>query len=325
MKICITGEQGFIAKNLIERLNGFKNMSYVSLDSLIDKYSLCTTKKGEVCVYKNSVDLWQMVFENENIDVVIHNAAIVGTDVVALNSHEATLTNVEGTYKICRAAKAASVDVCYMGTTVIYDTKKYQENNIKEDSDRGPTTLYGCQKLCAEDIVKSQSDRWMIIRPLFAYGGIGDMNSLIAKTIYAAINNKKQIDMFLDPHKIKDYMHVNDYCDAVLTAISQDLWYDDYNVAAETPLTTWDIITKICTFTGLKLDDVVKWHPETDYLGNHRLSCDKFSYASGWRPKINLELGIHMSYASILKSKGYNPLTYLEEAKNKNIDLTQYY
>ena len=116
------------------------------------------------------------------------------------------------------------------------------------------------------------------------------------------LNDKKQIDMFLDPHKIKDYMHVNDYCDAVLTAIKQGLWYNDYNVAAETPLTTWEIITQICTFTGLKLDDVVKWHPETDYLGNRRLSSDKFSHISGWRPKINLALGIHMSYESILKS-----------------------
>ena len=63
-----------------------------------------------------------------------------------------------------------------MGTTVIYDTQKYQEVKIKEDSNRGPRTLYGCQKLCAEDIVKSQVEKWIIVRPLFAYGVVGDMN-----------------------------------------------------------------------------------------------------------------------------------------------------
>ena len=55
--------------------------------------------------------------------------------------------------------------------------------------------------------------------------------------------------MFLDMNKIKDYMHVNDYCDAVLTAINKDLWNSDWNVAAETPCKTGDImlmIQKIC-------------------------------------------------------------------------------
>jgi hypothetical protein len=35
--------------------------------------------------------------------------------------------------------------------------------------------------------------------------------------------------------------------------------------------------------------------------------------------------GIKMSFESILKSEGYNPLRYLEEAEEKNIDLTEYF
>jgi nucleoside-diphosphate-sugar epimerase len=165
----------------------------------------------------------------------------------------------------------------------------------------------------------------MIVRPLFAYGGVGDMNSLIAKSIYGALNKKREIDMFLDMNKVKDYMHVNDYCDAVFTAITKNLWCDDWNVAAEIPIVTGEIINRIEKITGLNLNDVVKWHKQTDYLGNHRLSSSKFRNASGWYPQITLDQGIKMSYESILKSKNYNPLTYLEEAKNKNIDLTQFY
>ena len=71
------------------------------------------------------------------------------------------------------------------------------------------------------------------------------MNSLIAKSIYAALNKKEAIDMFLDPNKIKDYMHVSDYANAVLTAIQKDLWYDDWNVAAETPYSTSKIVNLI--------------------------------------------------------------------------------
>ena len=235
------------------------------------------------------------------------------------------MTNVAGTYNICRAAKHLGIPVCYMGTTVIYDTKLYQSEKIEERSTRGPHTLYGCQKLCAEDIVKSQTSKWMIVRPLFAYGGVGDMNSLIAKTIYGALHNKKDIDMFLDPNKIKDYMHVNDFCDAVLTAIDKGLWYQDWNVSAETPLMTGEIVELIQKTINFNLTDVIRWHPTTDYLGNHMLTSWKFRKCTGWSPKIDIETGIKMSFESILKSEGYNPLKYLEEAKAKNIELVQFY
>ena len=321
MKVFITGEKGFIARNLKERSKHFKDVSIVT--GAVDYLNMY--KKGEPCVHQNSIDKWAFFFKLNKIDVIIHNAAKVGTDVVALDSTGSTLTNVAGTYNICRAAKQLDIPVCYMGTTVIYDTKNYQNEKIEEQSNRGPVTLYGCQKLCAEDIVKTQTSKWMIVRPLFAYGGVGDMNSLIAKSIYGALNGKKDIDMFLDPTKIKDYMHVNDYCDAVLTAINQNMWYQDWNVAAETPLMTGEIVDMIHTVTDLDLKSVIRWHPKTDYLGNHMLTSWKFRNVSGWSPKINMAMGIRMSFESIIKSKGYNPLKYLEEAKERNIDLTEFY
>jgi len=131
--------------------------------------------------------------------------------------------------------------------------------------------------------------------------------------------------MFLDPTKIKDYMHVNDYCDAVLLAIHKELWYQDWNVAAETPLMTGEIVEMIQKVTHLDLEDVIRWHPKTDYLGNHMLTSWKFRNVSGWSPKINMETGIRMSFESIMKAEGYNPLKYLEQAKKKNVDLTEFY
>jgi nucleoside-diphosphate-sugar epimerase len=321
MRIFITGEKGFIGTNLRERMKLFNDIEFVTGS----KTTMIYHKEGEPCVHQNDIEEWKAFLTRSCVDVIIHNAATVGTDVVALDSTGSTLTNVAGTYNICRAAKELDIPVCYMGTTVIYDTKNYQDEKIEERSNRGPVTLYGCQKLCAEDIVKTQTSKWMIVRPLFAYGGVGDMNSLIAKSIYGSLNGKKDIDMFLNPEKIKDYMHVNDYCDAVLTAIYQSMWYQDWNVAAETPLMTGEIVDLIQEVTGLNLTDVVRWHPKTDYLGNHRLSSSKFRNISGWSPKIDLAEGIKMSFESIMKSKGYNPLRYLEEAKAKNIDLTKFY
>jgi dTDP-glucose 4,6-dehydratase len=323
----ITGEEGFIGKNLklyggpgIEVISGIHSKNDEA--AFVSQYS---TDKQEPCIHRNDEDSWQAFFEVNDIDVVVHNAAVVGTDVVALNSKESTLTNVQGTYNICRAAKKAGIPVCYIGTTVIYDTQSYQEHVITEGDNRRPTTLYGCQKLCSEDIVKSQTDKWMIVRPLFAYGGEGDMNSLIAKTIYSALNNKEQIDMFLDPHKVKDYMHVSDFCRGVWTCIKNNLWGTDWNIASENPYTTWEIVKIIEDVIGRDVSNVIKWHPQTDYLGNHKLSSRKLKLATEWKPQISLRAGIKMSYESIINSKDYNPLAHLEEAEDRDIDLTEYF
>jgi nucleoside-diphosphate-sugar epimerase len=328
-KVFITGEKGFIGTNLAKRAK-MHGLEFISGDHTLNEdaayVSQWTTEKREPCVHRNSEDAWQKFFEVNDIDIVIHNAAVVGTDVVALNSRESTLTNVQGTFNICRAAKKCNIPVCYMGTTVIYATEKYQQQPIIEDSDRGPHTFYGCQKLSAEEVVKSHSDKWMIIRPLFAYGGEGDMNSLIAKTIYAKLNGIPKVQMFLDPTKIKDYLHVNDYCDGVFSCIKADnCWNNDFNISAETPLVTGEIITLMDKVCGQNFADSIEWFPQTEYMGNHILSGKKVREYTGWSPRISLEQGIRMSFESILKSEGYNPLCHLEEAEERGVDLTEYF
>ena len=321
MNIFITGEKGLIAQNIIkEAKENFSNVNVIT--GAVDYLNM--HQPGEPCVYKNSIEQWEFFFRLNKIDVIIHNAAVVNTEVVGMNLERATRTNDEGTYKICMAAQKCDIPVCYMGTTVIYDAFKYQNEKITESSSYGPHTLYGCQKLAAEYIVKSHAPQWMIIRPLFAYGGEGDMNSLIAKSIYARLAGK-QVEMRLDPKKYKDYMYVSDYANAVLTGITQNLWNDEWNIAAETPLETWEIIETIEKVCGLDMTDTIVWKPKSDYTGNHRLDSSKFRNATGWVPKVTLKKGIKMSYETILNSKDYNPLIHLEEAKQKNINVGEFF
>jgi nucleoside-diphosphate-sugar epimerase len=287
---------------------------------------MASTPQGEPCIHSNDKNQWAKVFKDLSIDLIVHNAAVVGTDVVALNTKESTLTNVMGTHNICRAANDAKIPVCYIGTTVIYDTPSYQSQEITEQSNILPSTFYGAQKLASEHIVKSTVQDWLIMRPLFAYGGIGDMNSLIAKTFYAYKNKKDQIDMFLDPNKKKDYMHVEDFCDAVALGCHMNLWGDDYNISAEDPLLTLEIIDKMSEVCNYDLGYNIKWHPETDYLGNHVLTSKKFRDVSGWKPKYTLSLGLVKSWRSICTSGlDYNPLKHLELAKNLGINLNEFF
>tara|TARA_B100000131_G_scaffold323267_1_gene381191 strand:- start:5540 stop:6520 length:981 start_codon:yes stop_codon:yes gene_type:complete len=322
MKVLITGEAGFIARNLSL---AFSSQGHEVL-SIKDSNVLRLQSTGETCVHRNTPKVWEWHLKNLDVDLVVHNAAVVGTDVVALNPNEATLSNVVGSYNIAMACKNANIPVCYMGTTVIYDTAKYQSDQILEDSAIKPMTFYGSQKLAGEHVVTSHAKDWLVIRPLFAYGGVGDMNSLIAKSVYAHLNNESDLDMFLDPGKIKDYLHVQDFCEAVVLGCSRGLWGNDYNISAETPHVTLKIVEMMNEVLGADISTMIKWHADTDYLGNHMLSSAKFRNETGWSPKITLKQGIDKVYKSILESDdSYDPLVHLNKARQEGIDLTEFY
>lgn len=331
MRIAITGEKGFIAKNLANKINekrlNNKNHTYVSLDnSSYAKENMIYTKNGEVCVYSNTVESWVNLFNYLDLDVIVHNAAVVGTDVVALNPVEAINTNVLGTKIITEAANISGQLNVYFGTTVIYDTYSYQNSEIKENSTIFPRTDYAVQKYAGEMIVRNNAKEWIVARPLFAYGGEGDMNSLIAKSLFGVKENIENIDMFLNPEKVKDYMHVEDFCSNVIRIIDSSVRNKDFNITGSNPHNTLEIISIIEEVSGSSLENVVKWHPKTDYLGNHRLSNEKYIDFMGVSNSRSLREGIKQSWDSIKNSgQEYNPLKYLNEAKDKNINLKDYF
>ena len=193
--------------------------------------------------------------------------------------------------------------MCYLGTTVIYDTDLYQNEAITERSVKRPRTYYGVQKLAGEQIVSTMAKEWVVVRPLFAFGGRGDMNSLIAKGIFAALRGET-VDMFLDPARVKDYLHVSDFCRAVeMLCCNPKAWGTDYNVAAETPIAVNAVVDAIGRVTGREIRKFVRWHPRVDYLGNHMLSAAKVRALVGWSPRLTLEDGVRETMRSIEASK----------------------
>lgn len=326
MRIGITGEKGFIATNLAQEIIK-QGHEFVSLDEAIYAQRFMDyTHSGEVCVYSNSVKRWTSLFEMLDLDCIVHNAAVVGTDVVALNPQSSINTNVLGTQTIVEAANNCDMLIVYTGTTVIYDTYKYQETDILENSEIFPRTNYAVQKYAGEMTVRNNAKEWLVTRPLFAYGGVGDMNSLIAKSLFGVKNNIENIDMFLNPEKIKDYMHVEDFCKNVMRLIDSDVRNEDFNITAENPYTTLEIISLIEEVSERTLEAIIKWHPETDYLGNHRLSNQKFldfMQTSDTKP---LKEGIKESWNTIKNDESnYNPLKYLNQAKENKVNLKKFF
>jgi len=332
----LTGEKGFIAKNLI-RVAG-NRIEFINDEAAgKDNFLLCNNGKGE---FDFTAEIVMPILRKELIrtrcEVIIHNGATVGTDVCGLHPKDAILNNVYGTYNIATLAKQLNIPVVYIGTTVIYDTQKIQNDWITESSPIFPRTLYATTKYEGELIIRAycQESRYCILRPLFCYGGEGDMNSLIAKTIFNDVaGRRKNFKIFLDPKKIKDYMHVDDFCEAIVTASCFPhitMSNDDFNISAHNPVSTYEIVSKISQYANVDVN-YIQWVPETDYLGNHRVSSFKFKNVThgDWYSKIALPEGIKMVKDAMIdksmQGSEYNPFKYLDNIEKNNINIETHY
>ena len=298
-RIAVTGELGFIGRNLVRTLQ-LRDLCYAHVP-------LLNADGTEMCVHSTPFDAWCAVLHK--VDVLVHNAAIVGSDVVDLRPEDAYNVNVVGTEVVVRAANLMGVPVVYMGTTACYDCTKYQHCMMDEDSAQHGHTEYGRQKLVAENWVKRHAKQWMVVRPLFCYGGVGDMNSLISKSLYAKYTCQ-QVHMHLDPKKYKDWLHVDDFVEAILLCIDAELWGNVWNASYMSPVTPYDVVK----YAETELS--VIWHPDVDYMGNHLVSSGRLR-AMGWSPKVSLQEGIERAAAEIVANlDSYDPLRYSKEMYN---------
>lgn len=337
MNIYVSGENGFIASNLIYLLSFHSIISaqtltgYLENDKLVSIYTNKYKNSAEIDFVNTPYENLKKFIQKKNIDLIIHNGAMVGSDVCSMDPEGCIKTNVFGTYQLAKIAKELNIPIIYIGTTVIYDTQKCQDRFITEESPIFPRTLYATTKYEGELIIKAfcKESKYCIIRPLFCYGGKGDMNSLIAKTLYNGYIRKKDFTMFLDLFKFKDYIWVSDFCEAILQIIRSRSWEfnTDFNISRMEPKSTYEIIGICDRVSGYRFSDYISWSKDQDYLGNHLLSNEKFmKFHPEWKTHVNIEAGVRNINNFYCNSKtknqdiDYNPFSYYD-SENYKIDV----
>ena len=173
-----------------------------------------------------------------------------------------------------------------------------------------PKSYYAAGKVAAEELLQQYSEHGIgkvaILRISNLYGAIGVSRvpqGVMAK-LAESFHKNTHPTIWGDGTATKDYLHVDDFCEAV------------YRVLAERLEGVWNL----CTGTSHSLLEVLsifskhlKWnpncvflpHPSWDVEKTH-LSPQKLITATGWLPKIGLEDGIRnfLSASAECQQKG---------------------
>ena len=131
----------------------------------------------------------------------------------------------------------------------------------------------------------------LITRCTNNYGPRQFPEKLIPKTILLAENNKK-IPVYGTGENLRDWLYVNDHCEAILSVLQKGKSGQSYNIASGNEVDNMTIIKKILMIMGKdeNLIEFVEDRPGHDF--RYSMNSQKLQNELGWKPKINFDEGL---------------------------------
>jgi dTDP-glucose 4,6-dehydratase len=314
--ILITGGAGFIGSHVVRRfVNNYPNYRIYNLDALtyagnlenlkdIETKENYTFIKGNIC----DIDLVDKIFQENNIDTVIHLAAESHVDRSITDPLSFVQTNVIGTVTLLNAARKfwnnnyegklfyhVSTDEVYgsLGETgFFYETTPYD-----------PRSPYSASKASSDHLVMSFYHTYnlpvVISNCSNNYGPNHFPEKLIPLSIHNIIQNKP-LPIYGKGENVRDWLYVIDHANAIDTILHKGKIGETYNIGGHNEWTNIELIRLLCKIMDEKLGRE-KGSSEklitfvTDRAGHdlrYAIDATKLKEELGWTPSLQFEEGL---------------------------------
>lgn len=259
MNILITGGAGFIGSTLADKLLE-KNNKIVVIDNFNDYYSPKLKEKnikhnldnknyklyrGDIC----DKNLLSKIFEENQIDVVVHIAASAGVRPSIENPLSYVKNNIEGTVNIVEVMKENGIKkIVFASSSSIYGNCK--EEIFSEDLKVSePISPYAASKSACEQFLYTYSklfDIQVVALRFFTVFGPRQRPDLAIRKFIDLIKENKPIPVYGDGSTIRDYTYVDDIVDGIISAINyNDTPYEIINLGGGAPVSLNQMIETI--------------------------------------------------------------------------------
>lgn len=301
-KILVTGGCGFIGSNFIRY--ALKNSDYeiVNLDkltyagnlkNLVDVQNDPRYKfyKGDICNF----ELVSFIIEKEKVDSIINFAAESHVDRSILSSQEFIRTNVTGTNVLLEVTRLYQLKkFLQISTDEVYGSLG-PEGKFTEETPLSPNSPYSASKASADLLVKAFHHTYgvpaLITRCSNNYGPYQFPEKLIPLMIINTLSNKP-LPVYGDGMNVRDWIYVEDHCEAILKVFEKGRIGEVYNIGAENEKPNIEIVKLI--LKELRKDEslitYVKDRPGHDR--RYAIDATKIKTELGWKPSHTFETAI---------------------------------
>lgn len=310
MKLLVTGGLGFIGSNFILKLlEKFPDYQITNLDD-----ELYGSNHQNILEVKN-LNNYEFVKGNitdnsiveklvSKVDIVINFAAESHVDRSISNAKPFIDSNIVGVFSILEAIKKNKKRLVHVSTDEVFGS--LEKETADEKFNFNPSSPYAASKASAELLIKSYVKTYdcdcVITRCTNNYGPRQFPEKLIPKVIILA-KQDKHIPVYGSGKNVRDWIYVDDHCDAILKVLKKGKKGESYNISANNEIDNLTIIKKILSVIGKSADMITFVDDRPGHDFRYSLDSKKIRKELGWKEKINFEEGINKTINWYLENK----------------------
>ncbi|HUU40113.1 MAG TPA: dTDP-glucose 4,6-dehydratase [Desulfatiglandales bacterium] len=323
MEILVTGGCGFIGSNFIRHiLKNRKDDKVINLDKLTyagnpanlsdvaREYAPSRYRfvKGDI----GNKEIVEDIFRETDIDWVVNFAAESHVDRSIDKPAEFLQTNILGTFNLLETVRkfwlnpASDINkkrFLHISTDEVYGSLG-DKGYFTETTPYNPSSPYSASKAASDHLAyayyRTYSIPTLITNSSNNYGPYQFPEKLIPLIITNAIR-RKRLPVYGDGKNVRDWLHVEDNCSAILATLEKGLLGEKYNIGACCEKRNIDIVNMICDYLDKRLG-LMDGKPRrelieyvTDRLGHdqrYAIDAAKIHDELHWKPSVKFEKGI---------------------------------
>lgn len=318
--ILVTGGAGFIGSNFVRAvLEAKPDSDVVTLDVLnyagsrenlreLPDSSRHLFVRGDIC----DKDLVSELLQEHQIDTIVHLAAESHVDRSIAGPAPFIQTNIVGTFTLLEAAReywesnstTPTGRFHHVSTDEVYGSLEPGDPPFQETTPYAPNSPYAASKAASDHLVRSYAHTFglpiTISNCSNNYGPYQFPEKLIPLMILNALSGQ-ELPIYGDGQQIRDWLHVDDHCQALLRILDEGELGETYNIGGDNQITNLEIVRVICSLLDERLPN--SEHAPfkslitfvTDRPGHDRryaMDVGKIREELSWTPSYSLDGGL---------------------------------
>ena len=299
-KVLITGANGFVGKNLI---NKFKKKKYKLYSTYFKSKPSLKLKKLANFIKINLLNIHEYSNLPSECDYIIHLAGDPRTFLKKKNSKIQIYNNIKITKNLGHYAKKVNCKhFIFLSSVYVYSGCK--NVTFRENLKLSPKESLGKSKHASEKLLKQFSRfsnfKVTILRPFTLYGPFSRKNQFLS-IVKNKIRSKSKIILLENSYPIRNFLHVYDLIKAIIKLLQkkQNYKFNIYNVAYNKSFSIRSVVIKLLKISKKKKKIFFLSEKKLDNLnGNtNHIACTKKIYKDiKWDSSIHINKGLKLFY-----------------------------
>jgi dTDP-4-dehydrorhamnose reductase len=180
-------------------------------------------------------------------EVIVHAGGMTKPTACEKEPAVARRVNVEGTAHLVEAARGVGARFIFLSSDLVFDGSA---ERYDEDSPTHPLSVYGQTKVEGEELVRTGSEDFVIVRTTVMYGWSSRYTESMAEWILRGLQENQQPNMYHDQYR--QFILINDLVAAIFELIEmEDPLNETIHVAGPELLNRYEFAKRLVQTFGL--------------------------------------------------------------------------